>query len=108
MRWNRHVSRKNNDGYFSDDDAESDAGPKKSIEERWEEFVMSSTSLPQLFLSLSVLENAVEWKKSAANASCCVCEHKGQEDKMLLCVSCNRGYHMFCLQPPVKVGGDKG
>ena len=68
---------------------------------------MSSTSFAQMFLSLSVLENAVEWKKSAANARCRTCRRKGQEDKMLLCDGCDRGYHMFCLKPPVKVGGDK-
>ena len=86
---------------FSDD--EEDTGPKKTVEERWEESVMSATSLSQIFLCLSVVENAVEWTKSALNARCRTCRRKGQEDKMLLCDGCDRGYHMFCLKPEVKV-----
>ncbi|GAB0088570.1 hypothetical protein DMENIID0001_030270 [Sergentomyia squamirostris] len=32
---------------------------------------------------------------------CEVCNHSNHEESMLLCDSCNRGYHMFCLDPPI-------
>ncbi|KAI5474820.1 hypothetical protein MNV49_002374 [Pseudohyphozyma bogoriensis] len=32
---------------------------------------------------------------------CEVCDDKGDEDDMLLCDSCDRGYHKACLNPPL-------
>jgi hypothetical protein len=34
--------------------------------------------------------------------ACEICEMPDQEAKMLICDGCNRGFHMFCLKPPLK------
>ena len=33
--------------------------------------------------------------------SCEICRHTAHEAEMLLCDHCNRGYHTFCLDPPL-------
>ena len=76
---------------------------KKTPMEAWEESLQSSTSLPQIFLHLAVLEGCVTWTKSALNAHCRICRRKGDGEHMLLCDGCDRGHHMYCLKPPVKV-----
>ncbi|KAJ2864115.1 hypothetical protein GGH94_003149 [Coemansia aciculifera] len=30
---------------------------------------------------------------------CEICKHSENDDKMLICDGCNRGYHMYCLRP---------
>ena len=32
---------------------------------------------------------------------CCVCGGQGDEDKLLLCDGCEKGFHTFCLDPPL-------
>ncbi|KAJ3082989.1 PHD finger protein 10, partial [Quaeritorhiza haematococci] len=32
---------------------------------------------------------------------CTICNEAGDEAKMLFCDTCDRGYHMYCLQPPL-------
>lgn len=64
---------------------------------------MSSTSLSQLFLHFAQLESSVQWSKSALNARCKVCRKKSDPEKMLLCDGCDKGFHMFCLTPKMKV-----
>ena len=71
--------------------------------ERWEESLMLSTSLPQLFLYMSALDSSILWSKSALHARCRICRRKGDGEHMLLCDGCDRGHHMYCLKPPVKV-----
>ena len=34
-------------------------------------------------------------------AHCELCHGKGDEEHMLLCDDCNKGFHTFCLQPPL-------
>ncbi|KAF6198760.1 hypothetical protein GE061_006782, partial [Apolygus lucorum] len=67
--------------------------------ERWEKAVMESTNFSQLFLHLSTLENSVHWARSALNAFCRICRRKQDAENMLLCDSCNKGHHMYCLKP---------
>lgn len=70
--------------------------------ERWQDSLLASTSISQVFLHMSTLEKAIQWSKSALNARCALCRRKGDGEKMLLCDGCDRGHHMFCLKPPVK------
>ena len=77
---------------------------KKTPLERWEESLMLATSLPQVFLHVTVLERSIVWTKSALHARCRICRRKGDAEKMLLCDGCDRGHHMYCLKPAVKVG----
>lgn len=71
--------------------------------ERWEESLISSSSLAQIFLHLTILESSISWSKSALHARCRICRRKGDGERMLLCDGCDRGHHMYCLKPPVKV-----
>uniref|UniRef100_A0A069DXN6 Bromodomain adjacent to zinc finger domain protein 1A n=1 Tax=Panstrongylus megistus TaxID=65343 RepID=A0A069DXN6_9HEMI len=67
--------------------------------ERWETALMESTNIPQLFLHLSTLENSVTWEKSALNAFCKLCRRRTDPENMLLCDTCNKGHHLYCLKP---------
>eukprot|EP00058_Branchiostoma_floridae_P024695 XP_002610185.1 hypothetical protein BRAFLDRAFT_216893 [Branchiostoma floridae] len=75
---------------------------QKTVLERWEESLMSATSLPQVFLHLATLDRSIMWAKSVLNARCRMCRRKGDAEKMLLCDGCDRGHHMYCLKPPLK------
>lgn len=48
-----------------------------------------------------ILESSVEWSRSVLNARCRVCRRKGDPEKMLLCDTCNKGHHIYCLKPPM-------
>lgn len=52
---------------------------------------------------MCTLESSILWSKSSLNARCRLCRRKGDGEKMLLCDMCDRGHHMYCLKPPVKV-----
>jgi hypothetical protein len=36
------------------------------------------------------------------DVACTRCHSRAHEEEMLLCDSCNAGYHLFCLEPPLK------
>ncbi|KAK3092925.1 hypothetical protein FSP39_008962 [Pinctada imbricata] len=76
--------------------------PEKTTKERWEDSVLSCTSLPQLFLHIETLDKSIFWDKSALHARCKICRRKGDADQMLLCDLCDRGHHMYCLKPKIK------
>ncbi|XP_070577872.1 bromodomain adjacent to zinc finger domain protein 1A-like isoform X2 [Ptychodera flava] len=105
---NEKKRKDDSDGESSDDESSSDeetepSKPEKTVYERWEESLMSSTSLPQLFLHMATLEASIMWSKSILNARCRICRRKGDAEHMLLCDGCDRGHHMYCLKPQVKV-----
>lgn len=56
---------------------------------------------PHYALSLLAEEDggvdAREWYQSLR---CEVCERQDQEDRMVLCDGCDRGYHIHCMDPP--------
>ncbi|XP_067132967.1 bromodomain adjacent to zinc finger domain protein 1A isoform X2 [Centruroides vittatus] len=70
--------------------------------ERWQDSLMTCTSFSQLFLHLATLEKSVVWSLSALQARCKICRRKGDGENMLLCDECNRGFHLYCLKPPLK------
>ncbi|XP_043511870.1 bromodomain adjacent to zinc finger domain protein 1A isoform X2 [Frieseomelitta varia] len=79
--------------------SEKDKKSGEDTREKWEQSLMASTSWSQLFLHLSTLENSVAWSRSVLNAQCRVCRRRRDGDKMLLCDGCNKGHHLYCLQP---------
>lgn len=82
----------------------SDSGRQvKTVQERWRESLLACSSLSQVFLHLSTLERSVVWAKSILNARCKVCRKKGDAENMLLCDACDRGHHIFCVRPKLKV-----
>ncbi|XP_078248441.1 bromodomain adjacent to zinc finger domain protein 1A isoform X1 [Pogona vitticeps] len=85
----------------------SDGGRShKTVLDRWRESLLSSASLSQIFLHLSTLERSVIWSKSILNARCKMCRKKGDAESMVLCDSCDRGYHIHCIRPKLKAVPD--
>jgi len=92
------------EGSMASIDVESRAKKlQRTALERWEESLMLSTSLSQLWVHCSVLETSVAWSRSSLHAYCRICRRKTDGEHMLLCDACDRGHHMYCLKPPVKV-----
>nr|XP_039249380.1 bromodomain adjacent to zinc finger domain protein 1A-like isoform X1 [Styela clava] len=91
-------------GPAEDSEKELDEKKKESIEmlKRWESSLISSTSISQISLHLATLNKCIIWARSVLNASCRICHRRGNADKMLLCDSCDRGHHMYCLKPALK------
>ncbi|XP_070611739.1 bromodomain adjacent to zinc finger domain protein 1A isoform X2 [Erythrolamprus reginae] len=85
----------------------SDGGRShKTVLDRWRESLLSSASLSQIFLHLSTLERSVIWSKSILNTRCKMCRRKGDAESMVLCDSCDRGYHIYCIRPKLKAVPD--
>lgn len=57
----------------------------------------------QLCLHFSTLDNSITWSRSALNARCRICRRKADAENMLLCDECDKGYHVYCLKPKLKV-----
>ena len=75
---------------------------KHSCLQAWRCSLAKCTSLSQIALHLSVLECSISWNKSLMNARCKICRRGRDEDCLLLCDKCDRGYHTFCLTPLLK------
>lgn len=61
------------------------------------------STLSQLFVNVYILEKSINWELSALKTAtkCRVCRRKAN-DNMILCDMCNRGYHIYCLKPPIE------
>ncbi|XP_065062653.1 bromodomain adjacent to zinc finger domain protein 1A-like isoform X2 [Rhopilema esculentum] len=99
-----HVSEADDDKKSVTSNAPSEESLRKEITslERWEASLNAATNFSQLFIHLNTLDRSVMWNKSVLNARCRICRKKGDAEKMLLCDGCDRGFHMYCLKPPVK------
>ncbi|CAK8695056.1 unnamed protein product [Clavelina lepadiformis] len=82
---------------------EANRRKSEKLQERWQMSLLACTSVSQVFLHLSTLERCIMWSRSVLNAKCRICRRKGNAEKMLLCDSCDRGHHMYCLRPALKV-----
>lgn len=50
--------------------------------------------------NINTLQHAAD---SSIDDKCCeVCGYDGDEAKMILCDDCERGYHIYCLNPKLK------
>ncbi|XP_076834125.1 bromodomain adjacent to zinc finger domain protein 1A isoform X2 [Brachyhypopomus gauderio] len=96
--------KKRDEDQSSEKDDGSECGRQaRTVLDRWRESLLACSSLSQLFLHLSTLERSVLWAKSILNARCKVCRKKGDGENMLLCDGCQRGHHIFCVRPKLKV-----
>lgn len=88
----------------------------------WREAVQRSVTAAQLSMALYTLEQCVAWDKSIMKAvkyslvyffkkknlksykfqNCQFCQSGESEDKLLLCDSCDRGYHTYCFKPKIE------
>ncbi|XP_076442628.1 LOW QUALITY PROTEIN: bromodomain adjacent to zinc finger domain protein 1A-like [Babylonia areolata] len=79
----------------------SDKEPRRRVYDRWDESLLGSSSLSQVYLHLASLDKSISWDRSALMARCRICRRKADPEKMLLCDKCDRGHHMYCLTPPM-------
>ncbi|XP_063835602.1 uncharacterized protein LOC135084795 [Ostrinia nubilalis] len=65
----------------------------------WREAVARCNTSAQLAMLLQALESAVAWDKSIMKANCQFCLSGDNEDQLLLCDGCDKGYHTYCFKP---------
>ncbi|KAG1292260.1 hypothetical protein G6F66_007116 [Rhizopus arrhizus] len=46
-------------------------------------------------------QNDVSYMNDDNNDTCEICHRTEDEENLLLCDGCNRGYHLYCLKPPL-------
>ncbi|KAL1513282.1 hypothetical protein ABEB36_002708 [Hypothenemus hampei] len=68
----------------------------------WREGVNRASTSSQLAMLLYSLESSIAWDKSIMKANCQFCHSGDNEDKLLLCDSCDKGYHTYCFKPKME------
>ena len=64
--------------------------------------VLSRGVVDLRYLLYEILYQSLRWERSSANVKCRVCRKSDRGDEMLLCDSCDKGFHMYCLKPALK------
>ncbi|XP_026187446.1 bromodomain adjacent to zinc finger domain protein 2A [Mastacembelus armatus] len=67
----------------------------------WRQALDRCRSAPQVCLCLLQLEKAIAWERSVTKVTCQVCKKGDNDECLLLCDSCDRGCHMYCLRPKI-------
>ncbi|XP_046846146.1 bromodomain adjacent to zinc finger domain protein 2B-like isoform X2 [Xenia sp. Carnegie-2017] len=65
----------------------------------WRETVSASRTPAQLYMCLMLLNDCIAWEKSIMKVFCQMCRKGDNEELLLLCDGCDRGYHTYCCQP---------
>jgi bromodomain adjacent to zinc finger domain protein 1A len=68
----------------------------------WFSALQPSATDAQVGLLVLMLDNAVKEDSDYADLVCEACDSGHDVDKLLLCDMCDTGYHLYCLQPPLK------
>ncbi|XP_054719613.1 bromodomain adjacent to zinc finger domain protein 2B-like [Uloborus diversus] len=66
---------------------------------KWRNAVQNCRTAAQLAMCLNFLETCTAWDKSIMRASCQFCHSGDNEEKLLLCDGCDKGYHTYCFKP---------
>jgi len=69
----------------------------------WREAVTGATNASQLAMAFYILETSIAWDKSIMKASCQFCHGGDNENALLLCDSCDKGYHTYCFKPAITI-----
>lgn len=67
----------------------------------WRKGVEVAKTAAQLAMGFYVLETSIAWHKSIMKAYCQLCHSGDDEDSLLLCDGCDKGYHMYCFKPAI-------
>lgn len=67
--------------------------------ERWRSATAAADSPAQLQLCLGHLDTSLAWEKSIMRARCQICRGEDNEACLLLCDSCDCGFHTYCFRP---------
>lgn len=85
----------------------ADASKKKQQErdvlERWEQSLLVATSFSQIFLHYCTLENCIMWSRSVQLTRCRVCRRNINSHNIIICNTCYKGHHTYCLKPKLTV-----
>ncbi|XP_059062491.1 bromodomain adjacent to zinc finger domain protein 2B-like [Achroia grisella] len=65
----------------------------------WREALGRCNTSAQLAQLVQALEAAVAWDKSIMKANCQFCLRGDDEEQLLLCDGCDKGYHTYCFKP---------
>ncbi|XP_022241135.1 bromodomain adjacent to zinc finger domain protein 2B-like isoform X2 [Limulus polyphemus] len=84
----------------SDGDAEEGELPRGLL--RWRAAIQKCWTAEQVAMCLNMLETCVAWDKSIMRASCQFCHSGANEEKLLLCDGCDKGYHTYCFKPKME------
>ncbi|XP_014245152.1 bromodomain adjacent to zinc finger domain protein 2B-like isoform X4 [Cimex lectularius] len=77
----------------------------------WKEALQKSQTSAQLSMVQHALEASIAWDKSIMKAvspqqnaptNCQFCHSGDNEDKLLLCDGCDKGYHTYCFKPKME------
>lgn len=63
----------------------------------------ANVTLFQIHLCLMQLESCIAWEKSIMKANCQFCGSGENEESLLLCDACDKGYHTYCFKPEMVV-----
>ncbi|XP_064471785.1 bromodomain adjacent to zinc finger domain protein 2B-like isoform X2 [Ornithodoros turicata] len=66
---------------------------------RWRQAVQLCQTAAQLSMCLAQLEGSIAWDRSIMKASCQFCHSGDNEEMLLLCDGCDKGYHTYCFKP---------
>ena len=67
----------------------------------WRYAVHQAQNAAQLAMAFYILETSIAWDKSIMKASCQFCHGEEDENALLLCDGCDRGYHTYCFKPEI-------
>ncbi|KAL1426598.1 hypothetical protein MTO96_018181 [Rhipicephalus appendiculatus] len=59
----------------------------------------AASKAAQLAMCFSQLETCIAWDRSFMKASCQFCHSGDNEQMLLLCDGCDKGYHTYCFKP---------
>ena len=83
-----------------DDDKDKEVLPKGLV--IWRDGLKQATTAAQVAMAFYMLETSIAWHKSIMKAYCQLCHCGDNEDSLLLCDGCDKGYHMYCFKPPLE------
>jgi len=69
----------------------------------WRDAVKMASNASQLAMAFYILETSIAWDKSIMKASCQFCHGGDNENALLLCDSCDKGYHTYCFKPAITI-----
>jgi len=69
----------------------------------WRDAVKGAKNAAQLAMAFYVLETSIAWDKSIMKASCQFCHGGDNENALLLCDGCDKGYHTYCFKPAITI-----
>ncbi|XP_070536234.1 bromodomain adjacent to zinc finger domain protein 2B-like isoform X4 [Ptychodera flava] len=65
----------------------------------WRSAVKSATNISQLRMCIELLESSIAWEKSIMKVFCQFCRKGDNEELLLLCDGCDKGFHTYCFKP---------